>query len=102
MELSRTEKWNIFLLRPLVMTLVAIATLFLLEAGLPDWPIMIGITTGLFAAPLITALFFPKLLTKKRPQNPTRKQKIGRAVFFSAGGLLILFIVVRFFWQIAA
>ncbi|NJP36167.1 hypothetical protein [Alkalicoccus luteus] len=102
MELTRREKQHIFLLRPLVMTLVAIGTLFLLEAGIPDWPIMLGITTGLFAAPLITALFFPKLLTKKRRENPTRKQKIGRTVFFSAGGLLIFFILIRFFWQLAA
>jgi|SRR5690625_4698 len=93
--LSKKQKWQLYLVRPLIISIFSFVIIFMIEM---DWPgvSFIGIPIGLFTASFFMGIFFPGLVTYKGTNNPTRKQKIGKYILYTIIYGALLFIVIRF------
>ncbi|MDV2686051.1 hypothetical protein RYX56_16915 [Alkalihalophilus lindianensis] len=94
--LTNKQKWEMYLIRPLLMSMGSFILLHLLEGGIPNPNRMIGITIGFFIGSVILMKFFPDLAMNKGTKHPTKKQKVGRIVLYTLVYGFLLFAVVRF------
>ncbi|PYZ91938.1 hypothetical protein CR194_17200 [Salipaludibacillus keqinensis] len=98
MALTAKQKLNIYLFGPLVQITVVFVTLALLEVGWPPWPNLVGLSLGIIIVGMIRGKYFAHTIIDKGTTHPTKKQLIGRVIFFSIGGAFILFVLIRFFY----